>query len=202
VPRPDHATGLIAVDNNRPRPILGEQQGGGATDTVPGARDDGDFPLQTCAHGARILRSQTLSLRNRDFIQAARVGGEPAWRIILGEIMPNMIGLIAFNFIGAFVYGILFEAGLEFLGLGDTNAVSWGTILYWAQQNSTLYGGAWWHFLFSGLAIALTATACIFINYGLDVISNPRLRTIKDPKAHKVQRPHRAAGMAGRGTAR
>ena len=146
------------------------------------------------AWGARVLRSQTLALRNRDFVQAALVSGESTWRLIFAEIMPNMISLIASSYIFAFIGAILTESGLEFLGFGDVNNISWGTTLYWAQTNSTLLTGEWWHFLFPGLAIALTATACIFINYGIDTISNPRLRVIKVAKPQKQPKVQTATG--------
>jgi peptide/nickel transport system permease protein len=146
------------------------------------------------AWGARVLRSQTLALRNRDFVQAALVSGESTGRLIFAEVLPNMISLIASSYIFAFIGAILTESGLEFLGFGDVNNISWGTTLYWAQTNSTLLTGEWWHFLFPGLAIALTATACIFINYGIDTISNPRLRVIKARKPHKRPRVQTATG--------
>jgi len=146
------------------------------------------------AWGGRVLRAQTLSLRNRDFVQAAYVSGEPTWRIVFFEIMPNMISLMVSSFIFTFIGAILAEAGLEFLGFGDINTISWGTILYWAQTNSALLTGEWWHFLFPGLAIALTITSLVFINYGIDAISNPRLRAIKIAKQYRNKaRPAAAA---------
>jgi ABC-type dipeptide/oligopeptide/nickel transport system permease subunit len=152
------------------------------------------------AWGGRVLRSQTMSLRNRDFVQAARMSGESTWRVIFAEIMPNMISLTVSSFIFAVIGAIFTEAALEFLGLGDVTTVSWGTILYNAQQFSALASGAWWNFVFPGLAIALTVTACVFINYGIDTISNPRLRTIKVGRAHR--KAARAAAVAGTGVAR
>jgi peptide/nickel transport system permease protein len=139
------------------------------------------------AWGGRVLRAQTLSLRNRDFVQAAYMSGEPTWRIVFFEIMPNMISLMVSSFIFTFIGAILAEAGLEFLGFGDPSSISWGTTLYWAQANSTLLTGEWWHFLFPGLAIALTITSLVFINYGIDAISNPRLRAIKFSKQYRKQ---------------
>lgn len=152
------------------------------------------------AWGARVLRSQTLSLRHRDFVQAARMSGESTWRIIFAEIMPNMISLTVSSFIFAVIGAIFTEASLEFLGLGDVSTVSWGTILYNAQQYSALQAEAWWNFLFPGLIIALTVTACVFINYGIDAISNPRLRTIKVGRAYR--KAARATAVAGSGVAR
>jgi peptide/nickel transport system permease protein len=130
--------------------------------------------LTTWAVEARILRGQALSLRNRDFILAAKVSGERTWRIVFGEIMPNMVSRIAAGFLLVFYLAIIFAAGLEFLGFGDVNKVTWGTTLYWAQNNSTVLQGAWWHFVFPGLALAVAAL--VFINYGVDELANPRLR--------------------------
>ena len=106
--------------------------------------------LTLWAFEARILRGQALSLKNRDFVQAAKVAGESTWRIVFGEIMPNMISRIAAAFVLVFYIALLVDAGLEFLGLGDTTHVSWGMALYWAQTNSTVLQGEWWPFLFPG----------------------------------------------------
>jgi peptide/nickel transport system permease protein len=90
--------------------------------------------------------------------------------------MPNMISRIAAGFLLVFYLSIIFAAGLEFLGFGDLNKVTWGTTLYWAQNNSTVLQGAWWHFVFPGVALALAVAALVFINYGVDELANPRLR--------------------------
>ncbi len=127
----------------------------------------------------RILRAQALSLRNRDFILAAKVAGEGTTRIVFGELMPNMLSRIAADFAQVFVQAIFYEAALEFLGFADTNKISWGTMLFWAQNNSTLLQGEWWHFIFPGLAISLTILAVVMINYGIDELSDPRLRLAK-----------------------
>lgn len=127
----------------------------------------------------RILRGQALSLRNRDFILAAKVAGESTTRIVFGEFLPNMLSRIAAGFAFVFVQAIFYEAALEFLGFGDANKISWGTILFWAANNSTLLQGEWWHFVFPGLAISLTVLAIVFINYGIDELSNPRLQQSK-----------------------
>jgi peptide/nickel transport system permease protein len=132
--------------------------------------------LTTWAVEARILRGQALSLVNRDFIQAAKISGEGTWRIVFGEIMPNMVSRIAAGFLLVFYLSIIFAAGLEFLGFGDLNKVTWGTTLYWAQNNSTVLQGAWWHFVFPGVALAIAVAALVFINYGIDELANPRLR--------------------------
>jgi peptide/nickel transport system permease protein len=131
---------------------------------------------------ARILRGQALSLKNRDFVQAAKVAGESTWRIVFGELMPNMISRIAAAFVLVFYIALLVDAGLEFLGLGDTTHVSWGMTLYWAQTNSTVLQGEWWPFLFPGLALVLTVVGLVFLLAGIDEVSNPRLRSLKGAK--------------------
>ncbi len=132
--------------------------------------------LTSWAFGARVLRSQTLSLRQRDYVQAAIVSGESHWRIILDEILPNMTSLVVSGFIGLVITAMGSAAGLFFLGLGNISGeANWFTILYWAQNASALQQGAWWDFVIPGLAIALVAVACALINYGIDEVSNPRL---------------------------
>ncbi|PXA68048.1 ABC transporter permease [Cryobacterium arcticum] len=128
------------------------------------------------AWGARVLRSQTQSLRSRDFITAAVFSGERPFRIVFREILPNMTSLIVGNFFGAATAAILAEAGLEFLGLGDSTVVSWGTMLFWAQNSNALLTGQWALLFAPGLCIALLATSLTLINFGVDGISNPRLR--------------------------
>ena len=130
---------------------------------------------------ARILRGQALTLKNRDFVQAARVAGESTWRVVFGELMPNMISRIAAAFVLVFYIALLVDAGLEFLGLGDTQHVSWGMTLYWAQVNSTVLQGEWWPFFFPGLALVLTVVGLVFLLAGIDEISNPRLRKVRRP---------------------
>jgi peptide/nickel transport system permease protein len=133
--------------------------------------------LTLWAFEARILRGQALSLRSRDFVQSAKVAGESTSRIVFGEIMPNMISRIAAAFVLVFYIALLVDAGLEFLGLGDTTHVSWGMTLYWAQTNSTVLQGEWWPFLFPGLALVITVVGLTFLLAGIDEVSNPRLRT-------------------------
>jgi peptide/nickel transport system permease protein len=143
--------------------------------------------LTTWAVEARILRGQALSLCSRDFVLAAKVAGEPTRRVVFGEIMPNMISRIAAGFLLVFYLSIIFAAGLEFLGFGDVNKTSWGTTLYWAQNNSSVLQGAWWHFVFPGVALALAVAALVFVNYGIDELANPRLRQ-RNPKRRRVAR--------------
>ncbi len=129
------------------------------------------------AFEARILRAQALSLKNRDFILAAKTSGESTPRIVFGELMPNMISRIAAAFVLVFYIALLTDAGLEFLGLGDPSKTSWGVTLYWAQTNSTVLQGEWWPFFFPGAALAFTVLGLVLLLAGIDEVSNPRLRT-------------------------
>jgi peptide/nickel transport system permease protein len=129
------------------------------------------------AFEARILRGQALSLKNRDFVHAARASGESTRRIVVAELMPNMISRIAAAFVLVFYIALLTDAGLEFLGLGDMSKTSWGVTLYWAQVNSTVLQGEWWPFFFPGAALAFTVLGLVLVLSGIDEVSNPRLRT-------------------------
>src|SRR5260221_12910403 len=132
--------------------------------------------------GARVLRSQTLSMRNRDFVEAAKASGESSMRIIFFEILPNEIAIVAAELLGTIIYAILAETGLEYLGLGDVTTVSWGTMFYWAGNNDAILLGAWWWIIPPGLCIALLGAGLAFINFGIDEIANPRLRKESNPK--------------------
>jgi peptide/nickel transport system permease protein len=134
------------------------------------------------SYGARQLRSQALSLRNREFLEAARVRGERNLYIILAEILPNMTSLIVANFLGAAVYAVLAAAGLQFLGLGNPNDLSWGTMLFWAENNGALLAGSPLWAIAPGLCIALLGGAFALLNYAFDEISNPALRPIRRRK--------------------
>lgn len=127
------------------------------------------------AWNARVLRAQTLAYRNRDFVSAAIVTGESSARIIVREILPAMSSLLLAQVIGSTIYAIGAQVGLEFLGLGDVSRVTWGTNLYWAQNDSALLTGAWWTFAPTGLAVALVGFALSLLNSGFDEITNPRL---------------------------
>jgi peptide/nickel transport system permease protein len=158
--------------------------------------------LTSWAWGARVLRSQTMAVRRRDFVLAAQVSGEAGWRIVLGEVLPNMTSLVVSGFIGTTVFAIGAAAGLYFLGFGNLSEVNWFTILYWAQNSSALQTGAWWTFVIPGGAVALVGTALSLINFGIDQISNPRLRTEKVMRAARVVRAPTPVAAAGKASAR
>jgi peptide/nickel transport system permease protein len=141
------------------------------------------------AWGARTLRAQTFSLRERDFVQSARCAGESAGRLIFLEILPNEIALLAASFVGTAVYAILADVGLEFLGLGDVTGTGWGTMLYWAQSSGLIFAGEWWWFAAPGLCVAFLGMGLSLINFGVDEVANPKLR--KEPRVKIKVRPAR-----------
>jgi peptide/nickel transport system permease protein len=113
---------------------------------------------------ARVVRAQAASLRARDFVSAARMLGEPTWRVVAVEILPNMTGVLVSGVVGASLFAIGAEVGLEFLGLGDLGAVTWGTMLYWAANDSALLTGAWWTFAPVGVCVALVGFALSLVS--------------------------------------
>ncbi|MFP7707657.1 ABC transporter permease [Trueperella sp. LYQ141] len=128
------------------------------------------------AGSAVVLRLQAKSLRNRDYVAAARVSGEHTHRIILVEILPNLLPLLTAQFLSAVVLAILSEAGLSFLGLGPSGAITWGTMLNQASVQNAFHVGAWWWFVPPGLMIALLGCGLSLINFAIDETINPKLR--------------------------
>ena len=149
------------------------------------------------SYGARQLRSQALSLRTRDFLESARVRGERKPYVILFEILPTMTSLIVATFLGSALYAVLTAAGLQFIGLGDPNSQSWGTMLYWAQNNEALFAGMPLWAIAPGVCIALLGAAFALLNYAFDEISSPALRVRKLDRARfPKSQPRRATGAA------
>ena len=150
------------------------------------------------AGAARVLRSQAMSLRGTDFVEAAVVSGERPVRIMVGEMLPNMASVVMSTLLGCVNAAIGAQAGLEFLGLGRSDSVSWGTNLYWAATDGALMTGRWWTFVPSGLAIALVAYALVLINAGVDEATNPGLRRAASGAPGR-QRPPAPAAEPGSG---
>ncbi|TDE89194.1 dipeptide/oligopeptide/nickel ABC transporter permease/ATP-binding protein [Occultella glacieicola] len=150
--------------------------------------------ITSWAGSARVLRAQTMSLRRREFVEAARATGESRTRIVFSEIMPNALPLIASGFLFSVIGAVLAEAGLSFLGLGSLTTTSWGSMLYFAQSAQAFLYGAWWWFVPPGLAIAVLGAGLALINFGIDEYSNPRLRTGRSrARAVRSRGPHAAA---------
>jgi peptide/nickel transport system permease protein len=140
--------------------------------------------LTSWSYGARQLRVQALSLRNRDYLLAAKARGESSLYVIFYELIPPMTSLIVANFLGAALFAVLAAAGLQFVGLGNINSQSWGTMLYWAQNNSALNSGSPLWALAPGAAIAILGSSFALLNYAFDEIGNPALRPVR-AKARK-----------------
>src|SRR5438105_4837253 len=141
--------------------------------------------ITSWAFQARQLRSQGLSVRNRDFLVAARVRGERPLYIILVEIVPTMTSLLAASFLSLAVYVVGFAASLQFLGLGNSSELMWGTMLYNAQQSAALEAGNAWWALAPGAAVALLGTGFALLNYAFDEIGNPALRPARRRRTTK-----------------
>jgi peptide/nickel transport system permease protein len=128
------------------------------------------------AWGARVLRAQTIALAGQDFVLAAKASGESAWRIILFEILPNELPVVATSFVFTVVGAIGSYVALCFLGLVNINSWNWGTMLFYAQSNQAMSDGAWWWYVPPGIAVALILLGLVMLNFGLDEFINPRLR--------------------------
>jgi peptide/nickel transport system permease protein len=138
------------------------------------------------SYGARQLRVQALSLRNRDYLLAAKARGESSWYVICVELIPPMTSLIVANFLSSALYAVLTAAGLQFVGLGNINTESWGTMLYWAQNNEALSIGMPLWALAPGIAIAVLGSSFALLNYAFDEIANPALRPVTTKRSKKA----------------
>jgi peptide/nickel transport system permease protein len=146
------------------------------------------------AWGARVLRAQTLSLRNRDYVESARLIGESSTRIIGWEIVPNLLPIIASSFLFTVLYGVGTYTAIAYLGLVNIDPHwSWGGMLFWAQSVNAEVSGYWWWYIPPGLAVALLGTSLALLNFGIDEFINPRLRT-----AGLSRRRARRAGLPTR----
>ncbi len=128
------------------------------------------------AGAARILRSQILSLYNRDFIVSSRLIGEKRITII-GQLTSNILPIVFSTFFFDALFSVLALTWVEFYGLGSINSINWGTMLYWSIDYYSYGIGAWWWFLSPALMVAAVALSFSLINFGLDEIANPKLRS-------------------------
>ena len=138
--------------------------------------------------GARQLRSQMLSLKRREFLEAAKSRGERRSYIVVFEALPTMTSLIIASFLSCALYAVLAEAGLQFVGLGDPSSLSWGTMLYWAQNSEALESGMALWAVMPGVCVAMLGAAFALLNYAFDEISNPALRPVRAERARSRRR--------------
>jgi peptide/nickel transport system permease protein len=125
---------------------------------------------------ARMVRSETLSLKERAFVEATRSIGATDRYIIFVHILPNVFPLVFANMTLRIVDAIISEAGLSFLGFGVADAWSWGRVLHEAQKELAMLKGAWWYWFVPGMCIMFLALGFALISFGLNEILNPRLR--------------------------
>jgi len=155
--------------------------------------------VTTWAYSARTLRAQTLSLRNRDFVEAARVSGEGRLRIILVEVLPNLIPIVAASFLFTSLAAIGAYIVIAFLGLAGSPTSSppglwnWGEMLREGFANNAVRGGWWWWWAPPGVLIAVLGTGLALLNFGIDEFINPRLRA-----AGLTRKAARKAGISAR----
>lgn len=125
---------------------------------------------------ARLVRAQTLSVKERPYVERARALGAGDYHLISRHILPNVFPVIFANTTLTVAIAILSETTLSFLGLGDPLRISWGTMLEFAFNAGAATIGAWWWLLAPGLAIVLVVLSFTMVGYALDEILNPRLR--------------------------
>ena len=152
--------------------------------------------ITSWAGSAVVLRAQAKSLRTREYVAAARVSGEKPMRVIFVEILPNLVPLIAAQFIFGIIFAVLGEAGLSYLGLGPTGSITLGTMLNDAQSGQAVGTGAWWWYVPPGLVIAFLGAGLSLINFAIDEVVDPKLRL-----APQAARRQRRAAKHGEGIA-
>jgi len=123
---------------------------------------------------ARVIRSQTLTLKTRPFVDASRLSGMSDLEIMFTVLLPNMIPLVVLYGVLAAVTAIVIEAGLDFIGLGSITNLSWGIMLYFSLSRNALLRGNWWWFMTPGLMIALLGTGLILLGYEIERVAEIR----------------------------
>lgn len=111
--------------------------------------------------------------------------GESSWRIIFVEILPNLVSIVGASFIGSVMLAIMTEATLSFLGLGDPSSISWGVMLNNVRTSSSMLVGAWWELLAPCIALIFIAIGLAMLNFAVDEIANPQLRSHKGMRRWK-----------------
>jgi peptide/nickel transport system permease protein len=136
----------------------------------------GGLMLVLWAPAARAVRSQVASIKKLPYVDAARTSGFSDWRIIWQVIVPKVGSIAMAYFVLLVSVSIVLATALEFIGVGNPQIVSWGSILFFAQQYG-FFSGDWWWVLAPGLAITVVATGFALVGFSFEEILNPRLRT-------------------------
>jgi len=132
--------------------------------------------ITSWASTARLVRAQTLSVKQRPFVERSRALGGSEWHLATRHVLPNLVPVILANTVLAIALAILSETTLALLGLGDPSSISWGTMIYEAFIAGAISGGQWWWLLPPGLAIVSVVLGFTMCGYALEEILNPRLR--------------------------
>ncbi len=126
---------------------------------------------------ARTIRAQTLSLRERGYIQVARLNGTSGLKLIFVEVLPNLLPFVAASFVITVSSAMLATVGLEALGLGPQNELTLGMVIYWAQFYGAILRGLWWWWAPPIVLISLIFMGLLLTSWGLDSFVNKRLAT-------------------------
>lgn len=122
---------------------------------------------------SRVIRSQTLTLKQRAFVLSSKVSGLSSRKIIMRDIIPNLLPIIFINTIFVVVAAVVAQAGLAFFGLGDLRSVNWGTMLYWFEAQDGILYQAWWWLLPPGVGIMLLGVAANLLSNGVSETTSP-----------------------------
>lgn len=125
---------------------------------------------------ARCMRSQVLSLKERGFVDLARISGMTNTEIVIKEILPNLLAYAFMVFVVLTGGAVVAEAGISMIGLGPTDAVSLGQMLHWALLNESTRLGIWWWFIPPGLILTIFTVSLLVIHSAMDEVFNPKLR--------------------------
>ena len=125
---------------------------------------------------ARVIRSQVLTLKQRPFVEVARLTGMGGLEIIFLELMPNLLPYLAASLVGAISSAILASIGLEALGLGPVDSPTLGMTIYWAILNGAVINRWWWWWVPPIVVISILFNGLFLLSMGLDEIANPRVR--------------------------
>jgi peptide/nickel transport system permease protein len=124
----------------------------------------------------RTIRSQVLTMKQRSYVQIARLSGMSNPEVIVKELLPNLLPYLGASLVVSVSAGVLAAIGLEMLGLGPFEAPTLGMTLYWVNYNAAIVNGWWWWWLPPIVLIAILFTGLFLLAVGLDEIANPRVR--------------------------
>jgi peptide/nickel transport system permease protein len=126
---------------------------------------------------ARLVRAQTLTVKERQYIERARAIGSSKWHIIASHIFPNVFPIVFSNTVLITATSILSETTLSFLGMGDSTKPSWGMMLHFAFESGAASNKAFWYLLPPGICVLMVVLSFTFMGYAFDEILNPKLRS-------------------------